>query len=412
MDPAATHGAKAALKDWRRAFVAACARVRRSMPFGVQDALFHLPVEATADTAALARACGWPLVDLGANDPSPPSVIDGSEPDAVAAVRDACTVRSAGGRLFAAAVPDGRVLARACTAIAPNGIVLADASPHALVPLAQHRGLSGALVARPPRRLRGTSALVGAVGHANFYHWMLDMLPRIGLLAEAARADPAFARVDRWIVPATRLEVSRELLALAGVPSDRVESIRRGDQVVCDQLLVTSAPAPICEPTRRSADFLRSVFGAQETAARDGARRIYLARRGRRKIANEAELSPILARFGFETVAMEGLDLASQVEAVRGSGLVVAPHGAALAHLVHVTKGGTLIECLPPRISNPSFFMLAGACGLRYAAIRGCEDRTSRGQPVGAADFVVDPADLERILRVAISAGASASASA
>ncbi len=405
MDRVATQDARDALQGWRRTLGAAWARARRSMPFGLQDALFHLPVEATLDTAALARARGWPLADLGPNDPSLPRVIDGCDSAAVAAVRDSCSVRGAGARLFAAAVPDGRVLARACTAIAPNGIVLADVSPHALVPLAHHRGLSGALIARRPRRLRGTSALVGAVGHANFYHWMLDMLPRIGLLAEAARADAAFARVDRWIVPATRLEVARELLARAGVPPERVESIRRGDQVACDQLLVTSAPAPICEPTRRSSAYLRGVFGARQTPGRGADRRIYLARRGRRKIANEAELSPILARFGFETVAMEGLDLASQVEAVRGSDLVVAPHGAALAHLVHVTEGGTLIECLPPRISNPSFFMLAGACGLRYAAIRGGEDRASRGQPAGAADFTVDPADLERILRAAIAEG-------
>lgn len=405
MARAGTQDARDALKDWRRSAVGLWARVRRSLPFGLQDALFHLPVEATADTAALARSRGWPLVDLGANDPSPPRVIDGSEPDAVSALLDSCTVRGAGARLFAAAIPDGRVLARACTAIAPNGIVLADVSPHALVPLAQHRGLSGALIARRPRRLRGTSALVGAVGHANFYHWMLDMLPRIGLLAEAARSDAAFARVDRWIVPATRLEVARELLARAGVPPERVESIRRGDQVACDQLVVTSAPAPICEPTRRSAAYLRGVFGAQQTDERGAERRIYLARRGRRKIANEADIAPILARLGFETVAMEGLDLAAQVAAVRGAGVVVAPHGAALAHLVHVAEGGALVELLPPRISNPSFFMLAGACGLRYAAIRGGEDRASRGQPAGAADFTVDPADLERILHAAIVAG-------
>jgi len=402
MDRAGTQDARDALKDWRRSAVGLWARARRSLPFGLQDALFHLPVEATADTAALARSRGWPLVDLGANDPSPPRVIDGSEPDAVAALLGSCAVRGAGARLFAAAVPDGRVLARACTAIAPNGIVLADVSPHAIVPLAQHRGLSGALIARPPRRLRGTSALVGAVGHANFYHWMLDMLPRIGLLAEAARADAAFARVDRWIVPATRLAVARELLARAGVPPERVESIRRGDQVACDQLVVTSAPAPICEPTPRSAAYLRGVFGARQTSERGAERRIYLARRGRRKIANEADIAPILARFGFETVAMEGLELAAQVAAVRGAGVVVAPHGAALAHLVHVTEGGTLVELLPPRISNPSFFMLAGACGLRYAAIRGCEDRASRGQPAGAADFTVDTADLERVLRAVV----------
>lgn len=402
MKRAVTHDATTAPRDWRRTIVAAWARMRRAMPFGVQDMLFHLPVEATADTVALVRARGWPLVDLGPNDPTPPRVIDGSDADAVAAVAGSCTVRGAGARLFAAAIPEGRVLARACTAVAPQGVVLADVSPHALVPLAQHRGLSGAIVARPPRRLRGTSALAGAVGHANFYHWMLDMLPRIGLLEEAARADAAFARIDRWIVPATRLGVARELLAAAGIPSERVESVRRGDQVVCDHLLVTGAPAPICEPTRRSAAYLRGVFGDRDAVARSGARRVYLARRGRRKIANESELAPILARFGFETVAMEGLGLAAQVDAIRGARVVVAPHGAALAHLVHVAEGGTLVECLPPRISNPSFFMLAGACGLRYAAIRGREDRASRGQPDGAADFAVDAADLERVLRAAL----------
>lgn len=296
--------------------------------------------------------------------------------------------------MFAAVIPDGRVHSHACSAIAQGGIVLADVSPHARVPLHLHRALSGSIVARKPRRLAGRSALIGGIGHRNFYHWLFDSLPRIGLVRDAG-----LDAVDRWIVPATELAVARELLVRAGIDPGKLEALGRRDHVVCDELVLTSAPGEVCEPTPRTVAFLRGVLPCDR--ARVAGKRVYIARRGRRRIGNEAELGGILGRFGFTTVAMEGLSLDAQVAAVAGAEAIVAPHGAALSHLIQASDGATVIECMPETYCNASFFVLAGACGLRYAALTG-DAGSANAAAATSRDFVVDRSRLEEMLAAAL----------
>lgn len=379
--------------DPRRSVVGFLSRLRGCLPAAVNDRVFALPVRAVDDTPAMCRANGWRLVDLGQRVQRLPEVLGCTEPALHARLRAEVFGLAQERRVFAAVIPDGRVHSHACSAIAPCGTVLADVSPHARVPLHLHRALSGSVVARRPRRLAGRSALIGGIGHRNFYHWLFDSLPRIGLVRDAG-----LDAVDRWIVPATELAVAGELLARAGIPRERLEPLARRDHVMCDELVVTSAPGEICEPTPRTVEFLRGVLPSDRS--RIAGKRVYIARRGRRRIANEAELADILSRFGFKTVAMEGMALEEQIAAVAGAEAVLAPHGAALSHLIHACDGATVVECMPPSYCNASFFVLAGACGLRYGALTG-DGEQANAAGASSRDFVVGRSGLERTLHAA-----------
>lgn len=380
--------------DPRRSVVGFLSRLRGCLPAAVNDRVFALPVRASDDTPAMCRAESWRLVDLGPRVQRSPEVLGCTDRALHARLRAEVFGLAEERRMFAAVIPDGRVHSQACSAIAPGGTVLADVSPHARVPLELHRALSGSVMARAPRRLAGRSALIGGIGHRNFYHWMFDSLPRIGLVRDAG-----LGAVDRWIVPATGLAVARELLARAGIPAERLEPLGRRDHVVCDELLVTSAPGEICEPTPRTVEFLRGVLPSDRRRI-DG-KRVYIARRGRRRIENEAEIADILERFGFESVAMEGLALDGQIAAVAGAEAVLAPHGAALSHLIHASDGATVVECMPPSYCNASFFVLAGACGLRYGAVAGTGERANAAA-ASSRNFVVDRTTLEQTLAAAL----------
>jgi len=406
------------LQSIRRGALAWCARARGTLPPRLNDAVFALPCTATDDTPALARHMGWSCVDLGANlarhprallEPQCGDQADGDEAggdQAGAAHRaDLAAVRHLAGVLptassapnaFAAVLPRGRVLGLACSAVAPGGVVLADVSPHAGEPLARHRALTSFVIAPRPRRIAGRSALLGAIGHDNFYHWMFDVLPRIGLV-RASGIEP----VDHWIVAETRLKVARDLLVRCGIDPARLLAVGKGGHIECEELVVTSAPGAICQPTPRSSAFLRATLGsvaAPDEAAPSTGRRIYVARRGRRKVANEAALAPVLERAGFEVIAMEGLGLDAQMAAFRGASLIVAPHGAALAHLVHAAPGATLIELIPRGYLNQSFYALAGACGMRYHALVGEPAPSSSGGPT-ERDFTIEAQRLDRAIR-------------
>ena len=396
VSPVATH----TLKLMRRAVIASFSRSRGLLPSAVNDALFHLPTSVTCDTLKLARARGWLAADLGARTIQLPSrvALDASD-DRLRDLHSAVCSQERGPSLFSAEIPRGRVLGLGCSAIAAPGIVLTDVCPHRGVVAQHHRALSSYVIARPPRRLPGTSALIGAIGHDNFYHWMFDVLPRIGLIR-----DGALRSIDQWIVARTTLAVATELLARAGIDRSCIVEIGRGGHIECERLIVTSAPGEICEPTPRSVAFLREALSP--TTAINGnpapiARRIYVARRGRRRVANEASLQGLFTRFGIEVVSMEGRSLDEQIAAFSGAELIIAPHGAALAHIIHARVGATLLELMPPDYNNPSFFVLAGACGMRYGAISGSRATGARGH-ASEANFDIDSATLERALEVAL----------
>jgi capsular polysaccharide biosynthesis protein len=373
------------------------ASLRGLLPFGLQDTLFHLPVSEEASTPALCARRGWTCVDLGPRGDRIPNRLALRAGDCFFDIARNI-MHPSNARAFAATIPGGRVLGIACSAIAPEGRVLVDVSPHWGVAQGDHRALSAAAIALPPKRLSGTSALIGAVGHRNFYHWMYDVLPRIGLLREAGFAEP-----DHWIVANPGIPIAFELLERAGIPHDRVCLMRRGSHVECERLLVTSAPGEICQPVPRSARFvLETLNGAGGSSGRAETRLLYVPRRGRRKIANEEVLRPILARAGFVEIAMEGLTLDKQVEAFHGASVVVAPHGAGLSHLPHAATQATVLELFPPQYSNASFFMLAGACGFRYGALRGeMVNPCARSEP-SADDFVIDPDLLTEAIELVI----------
>ena len=382
-----------ALQSIRRSVLASFARAREVLPRAANDALFHLPTRVADNTPALARANGWPLVDLGPNAIKLPVAVDETAYAPTLAILNAgISLDGRDARAFAVRIPRGRVLGLACSAVAPGGIALADVSPHAEEPLARHRALTSFVVAPAPRRIAGNCALIGAIGHNNFYHWMLDVLPRIGLVRAAG-----FGAIDHWIVAESKLAVARELLAHCGIERDRLVAVGRGGHVECEQLVVTSAPGKICQPTPRSVEFLRATF-ARERGIGGGGRRIYVARRGRRKVDGEAALAPVLKRYGIESVAMEDLSLDAQISAFRGASLIVGAHGAALANIVHADHGAALVELMPPGYLNHTYFLLAGACALRYLPIVGHALAAEGSKRVTDRDFRVEATQLDRAL--------------
>lgn len=138
--------------------------------------------------------------------------------------------------------------------------------------------------------------------------------------------------------------------------------------------------------------------------------RLFLARRGTRRLANEAELLPIIERFGYECVYAEDHSPADQIAMIRGAQAILNVHGAALAPLQFRPPGRdfSLIEILPAGHVTDFFRIMCDQVGGRYLAVRGRARRAYlpgiyAEQPFvdhSLDDFEVDPAALELALRV------------
>ena len=383
------------LRAFRTACFARWAAVRRRLPHGLQDALTHLPTSIVDSTPVLCADRGWACAPIGLGlHRSLPRVA----PDlgAIGAVLAGKAGLCPPWPLFAAEIPDGRVLGGACTAVAPGGVVLADVSPHHHVPLERHRALVNSLWAPPPRVLKGSSALVGASGHRNYYHWLVDMVPRIELLRAGGHGD----RVDRWIVPSTPLRAAERVLELCGVDPARIFWHGRGAHVRCERLLVTSAPAPLGGATARSVAFLRDRCLARGGAgARSAGRRLFLARNGTRRVANMDAIAPVLRRHGIEVVSCDGRSFDDQVSLFSSARLVIGVHGAGLTNAIFMPEGSSLVEVVPPWYPVACYLVMASEAGLRYRAVPG----EAAGAAAGPHDDVaIDPDALDAQLKCVV----------
>ena len=106
-------------------------------------------------------------------------------------------------------------------------------------------------------------------------------------------------------------------------------------------------------------------------------RRLYISRNDARlrRVLNEKSLIPKLEALGFQRAVLGDLPIARQVALFRQAEIVVAPHGAGLAHIAWCKPGTKIIEFFPGpdgprgRVRNATYdyWLLSQLLGLDYS---------------------------------------------
>jgi capsular polysaccharide biosynthesis protein len=211
--------------------------------------------------------------------------------------------------------------------------------------------------------LAGGGAAIG-----NYYHWLIDSLPRLHLLQAAG----LLQQVDYFLVYNRDWGFVRQTLAALGIRPEQLIDVRSHRHLRADRLLVTSpvrgtgahTPAWAC-------DFLRRSFLPPDsalTAARQFSPYVYISRRDAeaRRVVNEAAVEAALQPYGFRTYVLSQLSFAEKVALFAGARAVVAPVGAGLSNLVFCPPGTPVLELLPQSFVVPDFLELSFRLGLRY----------------------------------------------
>lgn len=225
---------------------------------------------------------------------------------------------------------------------------------------------AAALAARP-KRLRGTTMLLGASAGAHcYYHWMLEILPRLALLER--RGTPLDA-IDRFLVRRIDGAWQLETLARLGIDRSRVFETERRPHLHCERVLHVELACGINLKMPRFVPlWMRHAFPAAES---EGTRlRLYVGRPPgvRRGVANESAMRPLLEAAGFDIVVMEGRTVAEQARLLARADVLIAPHGGALTNMVFCRPGTRVVELLSRHV-YPYYYGLAASCGHRYHAI-------------------------------------------
>ncbi len=267
-------------------------------------------------------------------------------------------------RLAVAELPDGRVLGPHRAVITGRGDFVHDVSWYFGTRHAREHPVFLNPFPTPPLRVDGRLGVLASRGDGNYYHFLMDVLTRVGVLEQC----PGVELPSRWYVPA-RSRFQRELLDLFGIPESARVDAAEHPHVEADCLVVPSLPAMSEKNPPWAVDFLRRrLLPAVDVSGPP--RRIYVTRgpsANNRTVVNEAAVLELLTAEGFEAVDPAQLSVAEQIRTFATASIVVAPHGAALANLIFASPDSSVIELFPAGALLPDFWRLAcGVPGLRY----------------------------------------------
>jgi capsular polysaccharide biosynthesis protein len=268
------------------------------------------------------------------------------------------------GRVAVAELPGGRVLGPHRAVITGNGDLVHEVSWYFGTKRPREHPVFLNPFPPPPARINGRLGVLAQRGDGNYYHFLMDVLTKVGVLEQA----PEIAPPDVWYVPA-QARFQRELLELFGIgPDQRIDA---GEQphVQAECLVVPGPPAMTEKNPPWAVEFLRGRLLPH--ADTSGPRRnVYITRgpsANNRSITNEPALLDVLARHGFEHVDPGELSVTDQIRTFATANVIVAPHGAALANVIFASPGSTLVELFPAGCLLPDYWRLASSVpGMRY----------------------------------------------
>jgi capsular polysaccharide biosynthesis protein len=290
--------------------------------------------------------------------------------------------------VFVAEVPDakvylptGLVCTRSFKALVDRGL---EHRVHEFGPFRQFkpRGLP---------KLRGTYSTLSYCFANNFWHWMVDCLPKLHSLTQVAPTGVTL------LMPPVTTEFQRETLRLLLPKGYEVRYDLTAPWVQVENFLWPSLVSDRCMGLLPDAYYRAIRDPILEklalTTPLPRTERIYVSRAkaNKRRARNEDEVVACLARFGIRRVFLEEIPFRDMVELFLRAELVVGPHGAGLGSMFFAGPI-PLVVLYPTRVPPNYFHSVALGLGQKHYHV--LHDETEED-----ADFTVNIAELERVLR-------------
>jgi tetratricopeptide (TPR) repeat protein len=218
----------------------------------------------------------------------------------------------------------------------------------------QHRFLKLKPEELPPlEKIDGTVAVLAGLSGNVYFHWMVDILPRIEILH---RWGVNLEEIDWFLVNSCQQPFQRETLKALGIPEYKIIESDRHPYIQAKHLIVPSFSGYLGWLSTQGLEFLRRVFFKEQSAklpescARESKNthpeRIYISRNkcSYRRVINEEQVIDFLSGFGFVSVLLESMSLNEQIALFASAKVIVAPHGSGLTNIIFCSPGTKVIE--------------------------------------------------------------------
>jgi hypothetical protein len=263
-------------------------------------------------------------------------------------------------------------------------------------------GLQTAIVASGPEQHIESGVFLGGNGAFNYYHWLVELLPKLQfvneddaplLVSDDVERIATFREALRRVAGARKVVFLRQDLTYRVSRLIYIESpsicpfnLRSGEEFRVQDFIVRAA----------SIQFLRDHILGSSPPHVSTRRRLFLARKSARRDYNQDEIFAVCRRYGFDKVYMEDMSLQEQIEAIRSAEMIAGPTGAAWTNLIFVEPGTRCLCWMAEEQRGfAAYSNLARAVGaeLRYVTyVTGVSD----SDRLYFLNYRLDPADVER----------------
>lgn len=269
-----------------------------------------------------------------------------------------------------------------------NPRTLHKTGPH-VIALADDR----CLLDLPEATVEIDDACVLVGGSHNYYHWLVDSLPRIGV----AHKVPAL-RGLKLLVNDDLASWQIASLAALGIGTDRLMTIPDNTVAKCRALWVPTLLSRSAVVHPYVPGWLRQRLLTREMKAKP-ARRLFIrsAPGTDNALANEDELASMLETKGFDIIDPQTIDFLEQVALFSVAEIIVSPAIPALTNLLFAPRDAMVIEIKVPKDRFVTFQLLSQRIGQQYLRLEGRP--CSSADAAGNLDSVyLDPSRLSEAI--------------
>ncbi|MEN9343462.1 MAG: hypothetical protein RLZZ453_249 [Chlamydiota bacterium] len=218
-----------------------------------------------------------------------------------------------------------------------------------------------------PEYIEKRVVVVAQEGSSNYYHWMVEVLPKLAMLEESNIS------YDLLYV-STLLPFMSQTLSLFGINQEKIVEAWPNTYIEAEELIIPSAPALSCYTPKWIVEYLRNKLIPQADrifSKQLFSKKVFVSRKkaSYRRILNEDEVFGMLEPLGFVRYHLEDLTVLEQVHLFHHAEVIVAPHGAGLVNLVFAQPNASVIELFQEH-EDDSFWYLSQIVGLNHHCIK------------------------------------------
>ena len=229
-----------------------------------------------------------------------------------------------------------------------------------------------------------------------YFHWLLDVLPRIFIAREAG------LERGRWLYVSSAKSFQRDTLEALGLLGRTIEPDASAIINAHDIATPVHQIAIGHLPPNWVMDFLRGeLLSNLRTAPSRFGKRLYVSRNDadRRHIRDEDALVAALAAIGFEKIVPGHLSVSEQAATFANAEIIVGAHGSSLANLVFCQPATKVVELFSNNYFDEGPYRLAQAVDLDYYYVR-AREVYEKGLPI-ESDYAIAVEDVFNTLKLA-----------